>query len=323
VKHYDVLVVGGGPGGSSCARELVRSGADVAVLDRATFPRLKLCAGWVTPDALQALELAESDYQRSFLTFNRFHVHLLGMHLKARTVQHSIRRVEFDDFLLERSSAPVINHYVKNIRREGARYIIDETYSCDHLVGAGGTKCPVYKALFREVNPRAKTLQVVTLEHEFAYDWEDGDCHLWFFKDKLPGYAWYVPKARGHLNVGLGGMATKLKQRGGDIKRHWARFVSLLSERGFARNVEYDPVGYSYYLRGNVDVVRVENAFIVGDAAGLATRDLCEGIGPAVVSGIKAARAITEDVDYRLDDVVAHSTESFVAKKTLEYAFTG
>ena len=43
------------------------------------------------------------------------------------------------------------------------------------------------------------------------------------------------------------------------------------------------------HLRGDVDVVRVDNAFITGDAAGLATRDLCEGIGPAIRSGQRAA----------------------------------
>ena len=46
----DALVVGGGPAGSSCARALERAGLDVVVLDRASFPRDKVCAGWVTPE---------------------------------------------------------------------------------------------------------------------------------------------------------------------------------------------------------------------------------------------------------------------------------
>ena len=45
----DVLIVGGGPAGSACAWKLARSGFDVAILDRARFPRDKVCGGWITP----------------------------------------------------------------------------------------------------------------------------------------------------------------------------------------------------------------------------------------------------------------------------------
>jgi flavin-dependent dehydrogenase len=283
---------------------------------------LKLCAGWVTPQAMAALELTPEQYPHSFLTFSRFHVHLFGMHLKAKTLQHSVRRYEFANYLLARSGAPVFNHYVRNVVRHDGRYVIDDAFSCEYLVGAGGTKCPVYKTFFREANPRAKILQTGTLEHEFSYDWSDGDCHLWFFKDKLPGYAWYVPKGEGHLNVGLSGMADKLKSRGGDIKQHWSRFTKLLGDKSFTRNVNFEPTGYSYYVRGDVDTIRVDNAFIVGDAVGLATRDLCEGIGPAIVSGVRAAKGIGEGLDYPLDDVAPLSIDNMVAKKLLELAFT-
>ena len=51
----------------------------------------------------------------------------------------------------------------------------------------------------------------VVLEEEFPYDWSDGTCRLWFFDHGLPGYSWYVPKAGGHLNVGIGAMAGELK----------------------------------------------------------------------------------------------------------------
>jgi flavin-dependent dehydrogenase len=59
-----------------------------------------------------------------------------------------------------------------------------------------------------------------------------------------------------------------------------------------------------------VDVVRRDNAFITGDAAGLATRDLGEGIGPAIRSGLRAAQAILEGKPYELDDVTGLSVAS-------------
>ena len=60
MHHYDVLIVGGGPAGSACARKLVQAGRKVAVLDREEFPRTKLCAGWVTPEAVADLETGET-----------------------------------------------------------------------------------------------------------------------------------------------------------------------------------------------------------------------------------------------------------------------
>jgi menaquinone-9 beta-reductase len=322
VKVWDVVVVGGGPAGSTAAWKLRQAGADVLVLDKERFPRLKLCAGWITPDVVRDLEMDASDYPHRFLTFDRLHAHVKGLHLRLECVQHSVRRFEFDAWLLERSGAPVEQHTVRNIRGEpGGGYSIDDAYRCRYLIGAGGTRCPVYRTLFREANPRASELQTVTLEHEFAYDWQDPDCHLWFFDRGLPGYSWYVPKADGWLNVGVGGMAERIKRRGHDIKEHWAALTRSLS-RHLARGASYDPAGYSYYLRGNVDVVRIGDAFIAGDAAGLATRDMCEGIGPAVRSGIRAAQAILGKAEYRLDDVTGASLGGGLASRLLDWAFT-
>ena len=81
--------------------------------------------------------------------------------------------------------------------------------------GPAAPGCPVYRTFFRDANPRARELQAATYEHEFAHRCRDERCHLWFFEKGLPGYAWYVPKANGYLNCGIGGMAEKLKARGG------------------------------------------------------------------------------------------------------------
>jgi flavin-dependent dehydrogenase len=322
VKLWDVVIVGGGPAGSTAAWKLRQGGADVLVLDKESFPRLKLCAGWITPEVVRDLEMDPATYPHRFLTFQRLHGHFKGLHLRVNCVQHSIRRFEFDAWLLERSGAPTIQHTVREVRAEsGGGYVIDEQFRCRYLIGAGGTRCPVYRALFRDANPRASELQTVTLEHEFAYDWREPDCHLWFFDKGLPGYSWYVPKADGWLNVGVGGMARRLKDSGDDIKRHWELFTRSLG-RKLVPSVQYDPAGYSYYLRGNVSVGRVGDAFITGDAAGLATRDLCEGIGPAVRSGLRAAQAILGGAAYELDDVTGASLGGGLATRLLDWAFT-
>lgn len=318
----DAIVVGGGPAGSTCAWKLRDAGLDVMVLDRMAFPRTKLCAGWVTPEAVADLELDWHDYPRSIVTFDELKLHWKALTVSFKSRQHSIRRFEFDDFLLQRSGATVLQHKVREIRRDGADYVIDGQFRCKYLVGAGGTACPVYRTLFHERNPRSSVLQTATYEHEFAYDWEDAACHLWFFNDDLPGYAWYVPKANGYINIGLGGMADQMKHRGGNVREYWRKFVDRLTRRGLVRYDDYHPTGYSYYLRGNVDVVSSDNAYIVGDAIGLATRDMCEGIGPAIKSGLLAARSIATGADYSLAGINKISGGGF-ASKILERKFVG
>ena len=166
MTETDVIIVGGGPAGSSCAWQLRRRGVDCLILDKARFPRLKLCAGWITPEVVADLEMDPASYPYRFLTFDVTRVHLYGLTWKLRSPQHSIRRYEFDDWLLQRAGAPVVQHQVKHIARCGDGYIIDDAFECAYLVGAAGTGCPVYRALFREANPRAKPLQVAALEHE-------------------------------------------------------------------------------------------------------------------------------------------------------------
>ena len=166
MRTCDVLIVGGGPAGSSAAWKLKQAGADVLVLDKERFPRLKLCAGWITPDVVRDLAIDIGSYPHRFLTFDRLHIHLKGLHLPVRCVQHSIRRVEFDAWLLERAGAPVLQHTVRNVREEDGGFIVDEAFRCRYLIGAGGTRCPVYRTLCCDLNPLASDLQSVTLEDE-------------------------------------------------------------------------------------------------------------------------------------------------------------
>lgn len=321
MRTVDTIIVGGGPAGSSCAWALRRRGIDCLVLDRAAFPRLKLCAGWITPEAVRDLELDPAAYPHSFLTFEALKVHAGPLTHTLRSRQHSIRRIELDAWLLERSGAEVVTHNVRKVEERDGWYTVDGEYRCRWLVGAGGTRCPVFRSLFREAHQRPDSLQAAVLEEEFAYDWGDETCHLWFFAKGLPGYSWYVPKAGGHLNVGVGGMSTKLQARQQSIKQHWDHLTRQLGDKGMVRNHAWEAGGYTYYCRPPAETVRLGNAFLCGDAAGLATRDMFEGIGPAVRSGLRAAEAITKGIAYDLEDVSPYSCPPGLMRRALEYMF--
>jgi flavin-dependent dehydrogenase len=59
--HTDVLVVGGGPGGAAAAYHLARHGIDVTVVEKATFPREKVCGDGLTPRAVKAMQVMGVD----------------------------------------------------------------------------------------------------------------------------------------------------------------------------------------------------------------------------------------------------------------------
>ncbi len=303
VHHTEVLIVGGGPAGAACAWRLRQRGVDCLILDRQRFPRTKPCAGWITPQVVRDLEFIPADYPGGFTTFAAPVISIRGVTFRLPTRQHAIRRLEFDDWLLRRAGVPVHLHKVGTITRVGGAYVVDGAFAGNVLVGAGGTSCPVYRTLFREAGPRDGGSLIVTLEQEFPYPHTDPHCRLWFLEHGLPGYAWYVPKANGIVNVGIGGNAETLRARGDRLRRHWGLLLDKLDRLGLVRGHAFRPRGYAYYLRQARPEVRRDNALIAGDAVGLATLDMGEGIGPAIRSGLLAAEAILHDSDYDIRSI--------------------
>ena len=181
MTEKECIVVGGGPAGSTCAWKLKQAGLDVIIIDKQKFPRLKLCAGWITPKVLRDLEIDSGSYPLGLLTFDRLYFHLYGIKIPIKTRQYSIRRTEFDNWLLKRSGVPVDQHQVQNIRYENGSYIIDNIYRCKYLVGAGGTNGPVYNTFFKEAGSRVPKQQIICMETEFPYEVKDTNCYLWFF----------------------------------------------------------------------------------------------------------------------------------------------
>ena len=103
-----------------------------------------------------------------------------------------------------------------------------------------------------------------------------------------------------------------LKKRGESLRDCWNDFTSRLEKKGMLPQRPWEPEGYNYYLRHKSARGRVGNAFVIGDAAGLATADMGEGIGPAVESALLAARAISTGAAYDTRKVRGYSIISIL-----------
>jgi geranylgeranyl reductase family protein len=298
VQHSDVLVVGGGPAGSSCAWALRRRGFDVRVLDRARFPRHKVCAGWITPGLVASLELDLDDYGRG-RTLQPIHGFRTGVMGGAavettypRPVSYGILRSEFDHYLLRRSGAAVREGVpLASLRRDGEAWVVNEELRTPLVVGAGGHFCPVARGLGAR---RTDDVVVAAQEVEFRMDGaQRGGCRvepevpeLYFSRD-LRGYGWCFRK--GHvLNVGLG------RADGREFPRHVRAFVEFLAARGrVPADLPSRWLGHAYLLYDSSRPRLVDDGvLLVGDAAGLAYAQSGEGIRPAAESGLMAAAVI-------------------------------
>ena len=292
----DVLVVGGGPAGSTCATALVRGGLGVIVLDKATFPRDKVCAGWITPSVVRALDLDVADYGRSrtLQPFTGFQTSTLdGDPIVTefdRPISYGIRRCEFDTYLLRRSNAVVMDGQpLRALRREDGGWIANEAIRARVVIGAGGHFCPVARWL----NPPSREQIVVAQEIESPLAPEDSsvpvrpECPELYFWPDFSGYGWCVRK-QGVLNVGAGRLDASLFPAAVD------RFKSLLRRRGrVPPDALGDWKGHAYLLNSTSSRRTIDDGILlVGDSAGLALAPSGEGILSAIESGTIAATAV-------------------------------
>jgi geranylgeranyl reductase family protein len=299
VERVDVLIVGGGPAGSTLAWLLARQGIDVMVMDQREFPRDKPCAGWVTPTVLRLLELDTADYARRHVLqpIHRFRVGMIGGRetLTRRSpdpLSWGILRRELDHYLLRRSRARLrLGLPVRDLRREGGEWVVNDQIRAPLVVGAGGHFCPVARRIGARTGlERVVLAQEIEFEPERseldASRAEPGVPELLFCRD-LKGYGWVFRKGR-HLNVGLG------REDPRDLGDHVRVFVS---ERAARRRIPPSTPprlrGHAYALySGPPRRVTADGVLLIGDAAGLADARSGEGIAPAIESAVMAAEVV-------------------------------
>lgn len=322
MESCEVLIVGGGPAGSTCAGRLRQAGLDVLLLDAQRFPRDKPCAGWITPAVLETLAIEPDDYRRGRVLeeIRGFRTSVMhGAELVTsydRTVSYGIRRCEFDQYLLQRSAGrQILGEAVSMLERKDDCWLVNGRIRARLLVGAAGHTCPVARSLGAKIGAEPV---IVARAAEFARSDDrqlscqvQSDTPELFFSQDLKGYGWIVRKG-GFLNVGFGRMDRA------DFGRQMTGFRTFLEERGVVAPddaVRYQGHAYlAWQPQGGRRRVG-DGALLIGDAAGLAHRHSGEGILPAVESALLAAQTIVAARgDYRRDRL-----ESYAAKLTERY----
>ena len=274
--------------------------------DRATFPRDKVCAGWLTPGVFPLLDLDPNEYRAFGLTLQEITAFRTGVisqdgpsegggrisrRVETRyphVVSYAIRRCEFDDFLLRRAGVRVLEGTpVTALRQSNDRWIVNEAIEAPVVIGAGGHFCPIA----RHLQGSTDTFQpVVAKEAEFRLDGkaplEAQPPELLFCND-FEGYGWCVRKGE-YLNVGIGRRSSR------DFNDHVRNFIALLEANGTLKaGTPLRWRGHAYFASGVGPRPLIgAGMLIAGDSAGLAYPESGEGIHPAIASGRLAAETL-------------------------------
>ena len=291
----EVAIIGAGPAGATLAYELLQGGLKPLILDKAVFPRVKVCAGGLTIKALKFLPpdlgpVLEDEIRRVQLSFNLSRAFTKASH---QPLLYTVERQRFDAFLMERvrqaggefgdgerleaiTAGPGDSFTLVTSRRLVAARVVVGADGARSLVARGAGLQPVdfwNLGLQMEVprNLMGKSASGFT-----------GTIYL-DMGTMADGYAWVFPRGE-VLVIGVGGPVPQGQQ----LKRYHARLLSHLGlgEQSFPLAAHLVPhrVTPRPIMKGRV--------LLVGDAAGLADFWTGEGIFSAVHSARLAAREI-------------------------------
>lgn len=302
MKELDVLIVGGGPAGSSLAWSLRDSGLRIAVMDKRDFPRDKVCAGWVTPAVMEELQVDLEEYQqgRTLQPITGFRISQLGQkqvetRYQDKPVSYGIRRREFDEYLLRRSGAELIlDTPFRKMEHQQQGWLVNGDIKARLVVGAGGHFCPVARAMGAKPGSSEQVVAAQEIEFEMS-EAQKAQCRVdpevpeLFFTPDLMGYGWVFRKGD-YLNIGLG------REDNHRLSEHVRAFGNFLLESGrigFDITEKFHGHAYLLYPHALREIV-ADGVLLIGDAAGLAYPQSGEGIRPAVESALLAGQVIRQ-----------------------------
>jgi len=300
-QHYDVVVVGAGPAGSTLARFIAQSGASVLVLekDRDVGTPVR-CGEAVSNRSLEAI--VDIDPRWIAATIRRFRLVApngtvvepdLGGHgyvLERRIFDYDLARIA-----VEAGAEIQTKSYVHELLRSngdiiGVQYSwkgVPRSVSATIIVGADGVESRVGKWAGIDTTTHLRDMECcvqMTLSH---LDLEEDVCEFYFGENIAPmGYLWIFPKGNRMANVGLGisGMAAK--------KRSPISYMNEFIARKYPNAGVLTTVAGGVPCAPTLSTVVKGNVVLVGDAA----HQVNPMSGGGITSGMHAAKMAGESI---------------------------
>ena len=292
--HHDVIVIGGGPAGSTVARYAASNGADVLVIDGRDPIGTPLQCGELVPsnDEMRRLCPAVPDMDDLFQTpesaisRRSTKMHLVppsGKPLKFDFEGLVLNRVAHDEALVElaklNGAKYLVDSHVDRVEENTVILRNGSTFSAKIIVGAGGHNDPLRRDFWDESSLKIP-VKFVLMDGDF------GDAVELHFGSMAPGgYAWMFPKSSG-ANIGLG--IQRKFARGRSLNEFADEFIS-----NYGGEVSFRGAG-SLPMSGSIRNFVKGNYLLVGDAAGMVLPSNGAGITIAMIGGRIAGQVIAE-----------------------------
>ena len=323
---YDVIIVGAGPAGSTAALYAHRLGLNCILLDKAVFPRDKICGDALSGKSVRLMrelnllegveKLEGSEINR--ITFgspshSQFDVHLKGnKNNDFITKGYVVPRKIFDNFLFKKADELTET-------RQGFT-VNDIIYENDNISGVKGTNiegkeeilnAPIIMGCDGANSIIARKLGLYEMDMENTavaircyYEGVEGlsnQIELHYVSEVKPGYFWLFPAGNGKANIGIGLSKNDAKKEDRTLRQIMDEIVQsdyFRSRFGNARPLE-KPVGWNLPL-GRIQRKNHGNGFmLLGDAAGLVDPFTGEGIGNAMVAAKYAMQVASKAKNHK------------------------
>lgn len=314
-KFYDVIIVGAGPAGCSCAINLASSNLKIAVIDKCFFPRDKICGGGLSdrsintlkrmPDGIFADFLKEVDKVDSlgarFFSPNQNYFDVIP--INKNTNGFICKRKDFDNFLYNKlksySNIEIINSDiidVKILTEKALLFAHNELFSANIIIGADGANSIISKKITQNFNIKRNRLVAIRAIYKNISGFDERNlAELHFLKEIIPGYFWIFPLGNNEYNVGIGSSKVLLKRNNIILKKLFNQIITsnpIISERFINAQILSRVEADSLPIGGEKTQIYGNRFLLIGDAACLVDPFTGEGIGNALLSGEIASKVI-------------------------------